>query len=527
MSEIVHHSTTPTKKNTAWRKILLRAVAAILVLMLAIYGLFAIDMGRVNSAPAFGNQAEILATRQATHQAAVSGEPLSIAEPVWQHSGLWLYGLSKATSDRYAYGEDSYYTYSFFHYAEMPKKNMLILSFHNVMGGICMLFGALQFWPAFRRNYPRWHRGFGMIYMITAQLAMIGAAIYLIITPVATIYDSFSFYVGLWLLVIVATVTLWLSIYHLIRREYAQHQAYMTINFGALLTAPLLRYNWVLGGVLFPETSFNTANYFGAGILLPQCFIIGYLLLCVSRSLQQDRPQKPATIREIAAWRYPLVGTLMLTIVAALFTTIYYFYISPDIAYISNASTFIPTGFSDIYQSVITSQHSLRILFMLSVISSGVIGLAFLWNSFLDRQIKPIMQRKLAWGLIISAYIGSTILFIWAYQLGAPSVSTLSGGTHAGLYGVLWFLFASLLVIALYQQKSALIAEWGLLTILISLSMPVFFWILHLLMLLPIPHEFALQGHVFRLAADAGPAMLLIGLFYAVYSQATLSKFAR
>lgn len=527
MSEIVHHSTTHTKKNTAWRKILLRAVAAILVLMLAIYGLLAIDMGRVLSAPVFGDQAEIIAVRHATNQAANAGISDSTTIEAWKHSGIWLYGLGQATSDKFAYGDDSYFTYSEFHYAEMPKKNMLVLAFHTVMGGICMLFGALQFWPAFRRNYPRWHRGFGMVYMLTVQLGMIAAMIYLSITPIHIIYDSFSFYIGLWLLAIVATVTLWLSIYHLIRREYAQHQAYMAINFGALLTAPMLRYNWVLGGILFPEASFNTANYFGAGILLPQCFIIGYLLLCVSRSLQQDRPQKPTATREIAAWRYPLVGTLMVTIVAALFTTIYYFYISPDIHQISQGSTFIPAGFAAIYQSVITSQHSLRILFMLSVILSGVIGLAFLWNSFLDQQIKPIMQRKLALGLVMSGYVGSIVLFIWAYQLGAPSVSTLSGGTHAGLYGVLWFLFASLLTIALYQQKPALITEWGLLTILISLSMPVFFWILHLLMLLPIPHEFALQGHVFRLAADAGPALLLIGLLYAVYSQATLSKFAR
>lgn len=187
--------------------------------------------------------------------------------------------MSKVTSDQHSYGTDSYFTYSMYHYAEMPIKNMVVLSFHNVMGGICMLFGALQFWLAFRHRYPPWHRGFGALYMVTAQLAMIAAAIYLTITPVQTFYDSFSFYVGLWILVIIVTISLWLSIYHLKRKEYAQHQAYMAINFGALLTAPILRYNWVLGGILFPDVGFNTSNYLGAGILLPQCFVMGYLLL--------------------------------------------------------------------------------------------------------------------------------------------------------------------------------------------------------------------------------------------------------
>lgn len=51
--------------------------------------------------------------------------------------------------------------------------------------------------------------------------------------------------------------------------------------------------------------------------------------------------------------------------------------------------------------------------------------------------------------------------------------------------------------------------------------------ILHFLMLLPIPEIFIQQGHVYRLAADAGPILLVFGLFYAAYSQATLSKFAR
>lgn len=515
--------------KTGWKIWLLRSMAALGALLLGIYGLLAIDMGRVNISPVVGDAQQILAQRHEANSAADSAQLDNPAlQQAWQHSGLWLYGMSKVMSNQHAYGQDSYFTYSMFHYAEMPEKNMLVLSFHNVMGGICMLFGALQFWPAFRKKYPRWHRGFGALYMVTAQLAMIAAMVYLSLTPVKTIYDSFSFYMGLWLLAIVVTVTLWLSIYHLKRGEYGQHQAYMAINFGALLTAPMLRYNWVLGGLLFPDVSFNTSNYWGAGILLPQCFILGYLLLCISRGLQKDRPQHLLkTIDTIPRWRYVLVSGLMASVLAAMLTTVYYVMLAPDIGLISQASSYIPAGLVQAYNQALMASDAVRLIFVVAMFAMGGLGILFLKAAFLHMQVQPKAQQVLAWGLVVSATILGVIQLLWAREMGPPTQTSLSAGTHAGLYGVLTLLFAGLLAYAASYKKTALIKEWGLLLVLISISLPVFFWILHGLMLLPIPQEFVLEGQVYRLAADAGPAFLLIGLFYAPYSQATLGKFAR
>lgn len=65
-------------------------------------------------------------------------------------------------------------------------------------------------------------------------------------TPVAQIYDQFVFAAGLWALAIGVSVTLWVAMFHLWHKRIAQHQAYMALNFGLLLTAPLLRMGWLV-----------------------------------------------------------------------------------------------------------------------------------------------------------------------------------------------------------------------------------------------------------------------------------------
>jgi hypothetical protein len=505
----------------------LRLIALILVIMLGGYGLLAIDMGRVNSAPLFGDQQKLVAERTATTVAVDAHRSDRNTASAPEHSGLWLALMSKATSPQYTYGSDSYFTTSLYHYAVMPKPNMLILSLHNVLGGICMLFGAMQFWPAFRRNYPRWHRGFGLVYMISVQVAMIMAGIYLFITPVAVIYDSFSFAVGLWALVIIVTASLWMSIYHLLRREIGQHQAYMAINFGALLTAPILRYDWTLFGALFPHLSMNTVNYLTAGILLPQSIIIGYLLLCVTRGLQVTRPANAKqTIKPIPKWQKGLVGAIVLTLLAGMLTVLDHFVLNPGLISIAQSQTMIPAGLLALDQQMIVQQVGLRILFVASTLLALLSMMGFVWLHFASRS-RPALGRTTALLMAGSSALSGLILLCWGWQLGAPSSAMLAGGTHAVMYGVIILLFSLLLSVALWRRHEALIKEWGLFLLGRVMATAVFYWLMALLAVLPIPHAFVVQGHVYRLAADAGPVLLIAMLLYSVYGQATQEKFSR
>ncbi|MBI2733360.1 MAG: DUF2306 domain-containing protein, partial [Aquabacterium sp.] len=179
---------TPAMKG-AW---LVRAIAVVLALAMLLYGVVAIDTGVVNYKGA-GN-AEVAAKRIEMQRAAEAGDNSgSVAE----HSGIGFDFLRKHSSPQYSFGKEGL-SEPAIHYATMPKFNGITLSIHNALGGVCMLFGALQFWPAFRRRFPLWHRAFGGLYILAAQSAMIAAMIYLSRTAVVDIYDHLTFYVGLW-----------------------------------------------------------------------------------------------------------------------------------------------------------------------------------------------------------------------------------------------------------------------------------------------------------------------------------------
>lgn len=510
-----------------YRVWILRSIALLLAVLLGVYGLMAMDMGRVNSAPIFESGQQVLIQRQEMTQAVDAHLADDHTASAWRHSGIWMALMNKATNPQYTYGNDSYFTTSFAHYAQMPKGNMVILSLHNVLGGICMLFGALQFWPTFRRRYPRWHRGFGMTYMVAVQLAMIMAGTYLYITPIPVIYDSFSFYVGLWVLVFVVTGSLWMSIYHLTQGQIAQHQAYMAINFGALLTAPILRYDWILFGMVFPHSTMNTVNFLTAGILLPQSFITGYLLFCVTRGLQTARPvvsHRPQPV--LATWQRALLGGLLLLIGAGVLTVVNHFLWAPGLAVLNQRLALVPAGLAALDHSVVVDGAALRQLFTVFTVVALLSGIGLVWSSFIATA-QTVWQRRAALALILSSAGSGVILLVWGWQLGAPSKLTLAGGTHAVMYGVIILLFSGLLALALWRGRAALVKEWGLFLVASVMATPVFYWILALLASLPIPSDYILQGQVYRLAADAGPALLIAMLLYSVYSQATAEKFSR
>lgn len=173
---------------------LLRALAVAMTISLMFYGLIAIDAGIVNYRGAGSEEA--IAKRLEMQANAESGRSIGSDQEITEHLGLMVTVLNKVTSPTYAFGKDGL-SEPALQYATMPKSNGIVLSVHNVLGGICMLFGAMQFWPAFRRRFPTWHRAFGGIYLVAAQAAMIASIIYLA-PPVANIDDQLTFYLGLW-----------------------------------------------------------------------------------------------------------------------------------------------------------------------------------------------------------------------------------------------------------------------------------------------------------------------------------------
>jgi hypothetical protein len=255
-----------------------------------------------------------------------------------------------------------------------------------------MLFGGLQFWPALRRRYPRAHRIMGITYVTAATLAMCTALFHLSTTPLAKIYDGFTFVFGLWFLAIGVLASIGMSMYHLRHRQIAQHQAYMAISYGFLLTAPVQRYLWLAIGAWNPEMRQLEGNFAVTAWLIPASLLIGYGLFTANRLLQSRRPDSVARpivfpraqrLGRAAVWGLlPLLG-------AGIFATVHYFLIAPGVAQHPLAASLIPAGVIAIDTVVIGHDGVGRVIFSMATVAGLLLGMRQLWASFLKNQASP------------------------------------------------------------------------------------------------------------------------------------------
>lgn len=230
----------------AWLR---NAITLTLVLLFAFYALLALDSSR--SIFHFMSDPQSVAKTEQIRQAADAGIEVVNTPEAREYVPLWIRLKGRLTDSRFAYDSDSLASTEIY-YAVMPASHQLVLGLHMLLGGLCMLLGGTQFWPWFRRKYPVLHRRFGMVFVATVQVAMIMAVTYLVVTGVANTYAQLTFHIGLWFLAAIVSLSLWLAIWHVKRREIAQHLGWMAMAYGLLLSAPFTRYDWVAVGMLFP-----------------------------------------------------------------------------------------------------------------------------------------------------------------------------------------------------------------------------------------------------------------------------------
>lgn len=500
-----------------------------MALTMMLYGLAAIDAGIVNYRGA-GN-AEVAAKRIEMQRAVEAGQSAGNPREIAAHSGFLLTLLAEVSSPIYAYGQHGL-SEPLIHYATMPKVNGIVLSVHNALGGTCMLFGALQFWPAFRRRFPKWHRAFGAVYLLAAQSAMIASMVYLWRTPVADIYDQLTFYVGLWGLAIGVTVSLWMAVYSMLRKQIAQHQAWMCINYGMLLTAPIQRYGWLAFGAASPGLRQLEGNYAVTSVLVPLCVMIGYGLFTINRWVQAERSASAQARISQAFTAHDRIGRAlawpgMLVLLAAGATTVQYLVLTPGLGHAYQAATLIPSGVIQMEDAVIASDAMSRCLFAAGTLLGLSGGARLIWSAFIARQAASRFMGAGTWALASGGVVIGAVLVHWGLQMGMPSFDTLAGGALPVFGGAISVLFSALLVMALSQGRAAWVKEWGLFVIACLVATPSFYWALPVLGNAGFDTQFVQTGHVFRMASY-GQWMLLIGAFvYAIYSQATHSKLAR
>lgn len=509
----------PLSVAPEWRTWLLRGLALLGAIGMLLYGLAAIDAGIVNYRAA-GNE-QIAQQRMQMRDAADAGQSLGPTSEVASHSSIMLALLAAISSPTYAFGSNGL-SEPLIHYATMPRSVGITLSVHNVLGGVTMLFGALQFWPAFRRRFPLWHRAFGLVYILAAQGAMIAAMVFLVRTPVHLVYDQLTFYVGLWGLAIGVTVSLWMAIYAMARKRIAQHQAWMALNYGMLLTAPIQRYGWLAFGAAAPELRQLEGNYAVTAVLVPLCVMIGYALFTLNRLLQAERPAH--TVARVAApfqWharlgRWLAVGMIPVVLWAGV-TTVQQLALGDGLAGAHDAQRLIPAGVLALDQQVMHAHPWTQGLFVTGTLLGLGAAAAWLWSG-----------RRPAGGLLATGgALAGLALVQWGLQLGMPSFATLHGGALHVFGGAIVLLFSLLMGGALWRQRPAWAREWSWFVIAGLVATPSLFWIMPAIALWPIEAQYIQTGHAFRLAAY-GQWMLLIGAFLcAIHSQATHAKLAR
>ncbi len=508
----------------------LAAIGIVLfAVMMGLYGLLAIETAQVNFAATYDDS--VLQQRLETRAQAQSGQVEGIEARAWASSGLVWVGISKLTSPKQWYGSEGMFD-TVIHYAEMPRSRIANLSLHSLLGGICMVIGGFQFWPAFRRRYPRWHRAAGITYIVAAQTAMIMAMVFLIRSPLRELYDTLTFSVGLWYLAIGVTLSLWLSLYHLSRREIAQHQVYMVISYALLLTAPFTRIYWVAAGMLFPGSSQIVVNYVASAVLTPTCILMGYALLCLNRWLQEDRTAPNPRPGVAPAWQQRLRSAftlLAMLLAGAGAITVWWFYIlHPGLASFATARELVPASVIAHDGAVLGELTVSRLIYAASTLAALLVLMLLLWHAFQRAEVnRKRLVMQCAAVLAVLAAVGGMVLIYWGGLLGGPSHGVLSGGAPFVLNGSCQLLFALLLGGALWRGSHALIKEFSVFMLFCLLATPVFYWALPIFGLFPVPADIVQQGHLYRLSMYAGLYLLIFAMAYSAYSTVTQQKFAR
>ncbi|RLZ10021.1 DUF2306 domain-containing protein [Acinetobacter sp. 2JN-4] len=149
-------------------------------------------------------------------------------------------------------------------------KSRVPMLFHSIFGGLSILIAIHQFYKPYRIRYPQRHKILGRIQVIVVTITVIGSVMYLINTSAVDTFSGIGFHYSLWLLAIGTLLSLYLAVWAIIKKDVLAHQALMIFNFGALLSAPVLRLEWLFIGQI-PNMTQELSNLYSA-------LIFGYLL---------------------------------------------------------------------------------------------------------------------------------------------------------------------------------------------------------------------------------------------------------
>ena len=211
------------------------------------------------------------------------------------HADLKTRLLAWATSDAFIYGDGS-----LSYMAAWYQKASVRMALHMGLGGVALGLGALQFVPSLRQRHPRWHRASGLIVWLATGASMSFALAFLVFVPAARGASGIAFQAGLWSLSGLTLILLAQAVMAAFSRDFRSHMIWMALVYAALLTAPILRVDWVLIAWLHPQVGHEWNNLGTGVVVLPQTLML--MALWLDTVGDRSLPGRPAPVTVWPRW---------------------------------------------------------------------------------------------------------------------------------------------------------------------------------------------------------------------------------
>lgn len=160
------------------------------------------------------------------------------------------------------------------------RHSFVAMVVHSVLGGALMIIGPAQLLSAWRRR-RRTHRRGGLAYASLVYVSMAGAGIYLARTPSAEVFSGPVFAIALGAIGLGTVTSVTAGIIEVRQGHVQSHQRFMTLSYGYLMTAPLLRLQWATLPLLLPGLSLAAINRIA---IMNMGGIVAFAAFALSRS---------------------------------------------------------------------------------------------------------------------------------------------------------------------------------------------------------------------------------------------------
>lgn len=214
---------------------------------------------------------------------------------IQKRTELSAYLFGWLTSAQFFFGDDSLR-----HMVGWYEQASVRMVLHMTFGGVALGFGALQFIPAIRRGFPRFHRACGLVVWLAIVASATGAIGFLIFVPMQKGSSGPAFHLSLWALGLLTVFLLWQAISAVLRRDFRSHMVWMALVYAALATAPVTRAGWVMFTTLGATAGQQAVNLAAGSFVLLQT-IVG-MALWLSFIGDADLPARAAAPSAWPRW---------------------------------------------------------------------------------------------------------------------------------------------------------------------------------------------------------------------------------